>query len=173
MLRNVFIFLGCAAIAVPAAAVGFDKLELFRALGLAEGQWTSVVTVEDIVIAPAPGASGGPDIDQAIRDAKGQIGRTFETTDCLGRGLAANGDLILPGVAVDRQCSITERAVETGNFTFTARCGQSSHIVLSMAATKSDGIMQGTATASITGERKVMTFKTRINSRLTGECPPS
>lgn len=105
-MRHSFIILtSITAAAVPALAAGNGKLELYRAFGLAEGRWETVVTIEKMVLTPGPERADDPDAVAKAKEAEAQVGRVIGTTDCLGNGLPASGALILPGVTIGGNCT--------------------------------------------------------------------
>ncbi|MCL9999090.1 MAG: DUF3617 domain-containing protein [Erythrobacter sp.] len=166
-------FIGLAMIAgaaVPALAEGDGKLELFRAFGLAEGRWATVLTIEKVVLTPDPERADDPDAVAKAKAAQTQVGRIIETTDCLGNALSAKGELILPGVAIGGNCTITDQAVTGDRFAFTVRCGEQSEFGLTFKGTKTGKTIQGTVDMHGAGAGMTMESTTRIEGKWVGTC---
>lgn len=170
MRRSFIVMAMIAGAAAPALAVGDGKLELFRAFGLAEGRWATVLTIEKMVLTPDPQRADDPDAIAKAKAAQAQVGRIIETTDCLGNALSANGELVLPGVAIGGNCTITEQAVTGDSFALTARCGKRSEIGLSFKGTKTGKTIQGTVDMHGAGGGMTMESTTRIEGKWVGTC---
>ncbi|UYV16103.1 DUF3617 family protein [Porphyrobacter sp. ULC335] len=159
-----------AGVAAPALAEGYDKLDLFRAIGLAEGEWATVLTVENMVVTPTPDMADDADMAEAIAGAKAVQGSVFNTTDCLGNGLSANGDLVLPGVSIAAECTITERTVSGDNFAITAKCGKASDFTVTFKGSKTGTGIDGTADMHMASARMTTAITTRIKSTWVKAC---
>ena len=170
MRRSFIVMAVIAGAAVPALAVGDGKLELFRAFGLAEGRWATVLTIEKMVLTPDPERADDPDAVAKATEAQAQVGRIIETTDCLGNALSANGELVLPGVAIGGNCTITEQAVTGDSFAFTARCGKRSEYGLTFKGTKTAKDIQGTVDFGGMIGGMTMAATTRLEGKWVGTC---
>lgn len=171
MHRRFLLMALCAAASVPALAAGTDKLALLRSLGLDQGQWTTTVTIADMTVTPDAALAGDPATKGKIEDALKQKGRTFETTDCIGDGLAADGDLVLPGVSIDAECAVGDSSVSPEKFALSARCGENGEFTVRMDAAKSRTSIDGTLAVQTRGGGLTTDIRLTTRSRWTGACP--
>lgn len=158
------------AASAPGIAAGFNKLELFRSIGLAEGEWITTYAIEDVTVTPGPANQADPATADKARALLSQKGRVQETTDCLGNNLAANGDLILPGAAIAASCPITSQNVSSGDFAFTAMCGDKLRTTVTFEAAKTSTTIDGTVNINIESEELSTAIRTRFNSRRVRAC---
>lgn len=170
MRRSLILPALIAAAAVPALAAGDGKLELYRAFGLAEGRWETVITIEKMVLTPGPDRADDPDAVAKAKEAEAQVGRVIGTTDCLGNGLPASGELILPGVTIGGNCIITDQVVTGDSFAFTARCGKRSEYGLTFNGTKTAKDIQGTVDLGGMIGGMSMAATSRLEGKWVGTC---
>lgn len=170
MRRSFIILTLIVGAAVPAQAAGNGKLELYRAFGLAEGRWETVVTIEKMVLTPGSDRADDPDAVAKAKEAEAQVGRVIGTTDCLGNGLPASGELILPGVTIGGNCTITDQVVTGDSFAFTARCGKRSEYGLTFRGTKTAKDIQGTVDFDGMIGGMTIATTTRLEGKWVGTC---
>ncbi|MFM7378262.1 MAG: DUF3617 domain-containing protein [Erythrobacter sp.] len=170
MRRSFIVLTMIAGVAVPALAAGDGKLELYRAFGLAEGRWETVITIETMVVTPGPERADDPDAVTKAKEAQAQVGRVIGTTDCLGKALSPQGDLILPGVTIGGNCTITDQVVTSDRFAFTVRCGDRSEMGLTFKGTKTAKVIEGTADMHGGGGGTKMAVTSRLEGKWVGTC---
>lgn len=170
-MRRSLVFLAViAGAAVPALAAADGKLELYRAFGLAEGRWETVLTIEEMVLTPGPERADDPDAVAKAKEAGAQVGRVIGTTDCLGNGLPASGALILPGVTIGGNCTVADQVVTRDSFAFTARCGKRSEYGLTFKGTKTAKDIQGTVDLDGMVGGMTIAATTRLEGKWVGTC---
>lgn len=170
MTKRYLVFAALFGASAPAMAVGFDKLELFRSIGLAEGEWATTYAIEEVTVTPGPSNQADPATADKARALLSQKGRVQETSDCLGNNLSANGDLILPGVAIAASCSITSQTVSSGDFAFTATCGDKLRTSVTFEAVKTSTTIDGTVNLDVENEELSTTIRARFNGRRVRAC---
>lgn len=170
MRRSFIILAMIGGAAVPALAAGDGKIELYRAFGLAKGRWETVLTIEKLVLTPGPERADDPEAVAKAKEAEAQVGRVIGTTDCLGKGLSASGQLILPGVTVGGNCTITDQVVTGDSFAFTARCGNGSEYGLTFKGTKTAKDIQGTVDLDGMTGGMTIAATTRLEGKWVGTC---
>src|SRR5688572_18264258 len=110
-MRAKYLLIGpcLAAAIVPANAVETAPEDLVEAMGLRHGRWHTVGKFESVEFTADPGGSVPEDVRAGVGR---QVGRVIEGDDCIGPGLAANGQLILPAMSLG--CPISRMDAESG-----------------------------------------------------------
>lgn len=159
-----------AGAATAAGAPATDAAALRQQMALQPGRWHTTATITSAETSPTtPGKAAPPEAGEAL---KKQIGRTFETDDCIGAS-AADGSLILPGVHVGPGCRYEDVSVQAGRFAFTTRCGNQGFEAEVSAQgrygpTTIEATLATRTVAEAAGMRTAITLTTR--STRTGAC---
>lgn len=170
MIRRFIVLALCAGLSVPALAVGFDKLGVFRSIDLDEGEWATTLTIDDVIVTRAETETPDADVNAKIEEILTQKGRVQDTTDCIGNKLSANGDLILPGVAFAAECTITDRSVSSDGFAITVVCGEEYKSTTTFEAAKTKSTIDGTVNMLIQSRSFTTELRVSTTSRLAGAC---
>jgi hypothetical protein len=170
--KPLLISLCLTAAVFPANAVETAPADLVQEMGLKAGRWHTVGKFESIELTADPGGSVPEDLRARLQ---GQVGRIIEGDDCIGPGLATNGQLILPSMALG--CPASRMDAESGRLAIDATCNGTNgglRTDMNIEATYSDETMSGRFATTTHVRDPGYTVKAVIstNSRYAGQCPP-
>ena len=97
-----------------------QKSALVEKMGLRLGQWHTTLKYEDAIPSAVDPVTTVP--EAMASELRAKIGTSFETDDCLGYLLPANGALILPGISI-ADCDFPDMAAGGGAMRLFASCG--------------------------------------------------
>jgi hypothetical protein len=159
---------------VPALASSqSDFVDLIRKLSLKTGRWHTTLRIVDIQLS-ADGS--GKEIPADVRaHIQKKIGTSSETDDCIGTGTTAKGELVLPGIGISPDCTISGTEAVAPNLHLIASCGSTASgfkADTSFNATYANTSMAGSLEASVFSAQAGFTTKVILttSSNYAGEC---
>ena len=170
-MKSVFLIAGGVALAAANIAYAnedLDKLEVFRSLALTEGNWHSVITIEDASLVEH--AESDLVIEQLREQTASMIGRTYENDDCIGNSLAANGDLVLPGLQVQSLCTVTHSEVGDGQFDLAFACGPQGNLSAQYSGTIERDAIDATLQTVMKSPKVTTHITMKISGKKAGSC---
>ncbi|MGH6614623.1 hypothetical protein [Sphingomonas sp.] len=170
--------LGCACLTLFALSISVSRAEnpvsvpadkVIAAMGLKQGRWHTVLKWEDLTIKATDPAAAPP---AGAAEMQKKIGTTFETDDCIGSSLAANGDLILPGIGIGGDCLNTIQ-IGGGHISLLSSCGTPQRgykAVVNFNGSHTPTMMTGVADVNASVRGVDTTTKLSLVASYAGDC---
>ncbi|MDH7971167.1 DUF3617 family protein [Sphingomonas sp. AR_OL41] len=155
------------------AAPAMDAENVRRQVGLKVGQWHTTIRITGAEATPA--TPGGAVPDNVRSELQKKIGTPIETDDCMGTRGSANGDLILPGISIAADCTLSNVHATTSSLALDSVCGSASggfEARTGVQATISDTTMNARVQATILSrDSGIITHLTiSTSSKYVGDC---
>lgn len=169
-MRRLAALLPLCLLAATGDRVAPDRL--VATMGLRPGAWHSTLTYKSVEVAPVNPAAPLP--EEVRRRAAAKTGRTVQTDDCLGTGADADGNMVLPGITIAKECAFETLRAAGGKLVIDAKCGDgkafASRVTAGSAYTADT--MQSEMAVTATSYVQGIALRTivAIDSRRMGEC---